>query len=47
MPTFRLTTNVPKDAIPDELLGRLTEQLAKATGKPAEVTIMEEGGGYC
>ncbi|XP_068098688.1 macrophage migration inhibitory factor-like [Hyperolius riggenbachi] len=36
MPTFELSTNVCKDAIPDSLLGSLTEQLAKATGKPKE-----------
>ncbi|CAI9535391.1 unnamed protein product [Staurois parvus] len=36
MPTFELFTNVPKDAIPEDLLCSLTEQLAKATGKPAE-----------
>ncbi|XP_069476000.1 macrophage migration inhibitory factor isoform X1 [Ambystoma mexicanum] len=36
MPIFQLNTNVPKDAVPDSLLGELTEQLAKATGKPAE-----------
>ncbi|XP_018421407.1 PREDICTED: macrophage migration inhibitory factor isoform X2 [Nanorana parkeri] len=36
MPTFELFTNVPKDALPEDLLGSLTEQLAKATGKPAE-----------
>ncbi|XP_069820163.1 macrophage migration inhibitory factor-like [Dendropsophus ebraccatus] len=36
MPTFELFTNVAKDAVPDNLLGSLTQQLAKATGKPAE-----------
>ncbi|KAM9329013.1 macrophage migration inhibitory factor [Gastrophryne carolinensis] len=36
MPTFQLFTNVAKDAIPEDLLGHLTEQLAKATCKPSE-----------
>ncbi|KAG8597202.1 hypothetical protein GDO81_002191 [Engystomops pustulosus] len=36
MPTFELFTNVARDAIPENLLCSLTEQLAKATGKPAE-----------
>ncbi|XP_063769065.1 macrophage migration inhibitory factor [Pseudophryne corroboree] len=36
MPIFDLFTNVARDAIPDNLLCSLTEQLAKATGKPAE-----------
>ncbi|KAG9487428.1 macrophage migration inhibitory factor-like [Eleutherodactylus coqui] len=36
MPTFELFTNVPRDAIPETFLCSLTEQIAKATGKPAE-----------
>ncbi|XP_063313121.1 macrophage migration inhibitory factor [Pelobates fuscus] len=36
MPTFVLSTNVCRDAIPENLLADLTSQLAKATGKPAE-----------
>lgn len=34
---FTIYTNVCKDAVPDSLLGDLTQQLAKATGKPAQV----------
>lgn len=37
MPMFAIQTNVCKDAVPDSLLGDLTQQLAKATGKPAQV----------
>lgn len=37
MPMFTIHTNVCKDAVPDSLLGELTQQLAKATGKPAQV----------
>lgn len=37
MPMFAIYTNVCKDAVPDSLLGDLTQQLAKATGKPAQV----------
>ncbi|NXS22011.1 MIF factor, partial [Mystacornis crossleyi] len=36
MPMFAIYTNVCKDAVPDSLLGDLTQQLAKATGKPAQ-----------
>lgn len=42
MPMFTIHTNVCKDAVPDSLLGELTQQLAKATGKPAQV---RPGGG--
>lgn len=42
MPIFAIYTNVCKDAVPDSLLGDLTQQLAKATGKPAQVRA---GGG--
>ncbi|XP_051829359.1 macrophage migration inhibitory factor [Antechinus flavipes] len=36
MPMFVVQTNVPRSAVPDSLLGELTAQLAKATGKPAQ-----------
>ena len=36
MPTFVVNTNVSRDAVPESLLGELTQQLAKATGKPAQ-----------
>uniref|UniRef100_A0A8D0DVC8 Macrophage migration inhibitory factor n=1 Tax=Salvator merianae TaxID=96440 RepID=A0A8D0DVC8_SALMN len=36
MPMFVLNTNVSRDAVPDELAGELTQQLAKATGKPVQ-----------
>ncbi|MEE6504290.1 hypothetical protein FKM82_005127 [Ascaphus truei] len=36
MPIFVLNTNVTRDAVPGNLLSDLTQQLAKATGKPAE-----------
>ncbi|NXJ14255.1 UNVERIFIED_CONTAM: hypothetical protein H355_008254 [Colinus virginianus] len=36
MPMFTIHTNVCKDAVPDSLMGELTQQLAKATGKPAQ-----------
>nr|AFN21496.1 macrophage migration inhibitory factor [Andrias davidianus] len=36
MPMFVLQTNVCKDAVPENLMGELTQQLAKATGKPAQ-----------
>lgn len=42
MPMFAIQTNVCKDAVPESLLGDLTQQLAKATGKPAQVRA---GGG--
>ncbi|KAL7863616.1 hypothetical protein SRHO_G00126000 [Serrasalmus rhombeus] len=35
MPMFVVNTNVSKDAVPAGLLSQLTEELAKATGKPA------------
>ncbi|KAL6479867.1 hypothetical protein MHYP_G00109000 [Metynnis hypsauchen] len=34
MPMFVVNTNVSKDAVPAGLLSQLTEELAKATGKP-------------
>ncbi|KAM4709772.1 macrophage migration inhibitory factor [Discoglossus pictus] len=36
MPIFAISTNVSRDAVPENLLSDLTQQLAKATGKPAE-----------
>ncbi|XP_028566736.1 macrophage migration inhibitory factor [Lacerta agilis] len=36
MPMFVVNTNVSRDAVPESLLGELTQQLAKATGKPAQ-----------
>ncbi|KAM4809905.1 macrophage migration inhibitory factor [Rhinophrynus dorsalis] len=36
MPVFAINTNVCRDAIPESLMGELTQQLAKATGKPSE-----------
>lgn len=38
MPMFCINTNVSKDAVPESLTGELTQQLAKATGKPAQVS---------
>lgn len=38
MPMFVVNTNVSKDAVPESLTGELTQQLAKATGKPAQVS---------
>ncbi|CAM2103202.1 macrophage migration inhibitory factor [Lepidochelys kempii] len=36
MPMFVVNTNVSKDAVPESLTGEITQQLAKATGKPAQ-----------
>ncbi|XP_062840179.1 macrophage migration inhibitory factor [Anolis carolinensis] len=36
MPMFVLNTNVAAEAIPESLTSEITEQLAKATGKPAQ-----------
>ncbi|KAG8455875.1 hypothetical protein GDO86_001896 [Hymenochirus boettgeri] len=36
MPIFALKTNLCRDGVPDNLLAELTQQLSKATGKPAE-----------
>ncbi|XP_030074615.1 macrophage migration inhibitory factor [Microcaecilia unicolor] len=36
MPIFSVYTNVSKDAVPETLLAEFTQQLAKATGKPAQ-----------
>ncbi|XP_001507338.1 macrophage migration inhibitory factor [Ornithorhynchus anatinus] len=36
MPIFTLQTNVSRAAVPAALLGELTQQLAQATGKPAQ-----------
>ena len=37
MPMFVVNTNVPRASVPDGLLSELTQQLAQATGKPAQV----------
>ncbi|ELW72604.1 Macrophage migration inhibitory factor [Tupaia chinensis] len=36
MPMFIVNTNVPRASVPDGLLSELTQQLAEATGKPAQ-----------
>ncbi|KAL8204104.1 UNVERIFIED_CONTAM: hypothetical protein K2H54_067529 [Gekko kuhli] len=36
MPMLVINTNVSRQAIPENLPGALTQQLAKATGKPAQ-----------
>nr|XP_033810933.1 macrophage migration inhibitory factor [Geotrypetes seraphini] len=36
MPILSVHTNVAKDAVPKTLLAEFTQQLAKATGKPAQ-----------
>ncbi|XP_004636370.1 macrophage migration inhibitory factor [Octodon degus] len=36
MPMFVLNTNVPRTSVPDGFLSELTQQLAQATGKPAQ-----------
>ncbi|XP_077016325.1 macrophage migration inhibitory factor [Tamandua tetradactyla] len=36
MPMFVVNTNVPRGSVPDGLLSELTQQLAQATGKPAQ-----------
>lgn len=38
MPMFVVNTNVAKSEVPVALLSDVTEELAKAMGKPAEVT---------
>ncbi|XP_062856711.1 macrophage migration inhibitory factor [Trichomycterus rosablanca] len=35
MPMFVVNTNVPKDAVPAGLMSDITQELAKAMGKPA------------
>lgn len=39
MPMFVVNTNVAKDSVPAELLSEATQELAKAMGKPAQVSI--------
>ncbi|KAM6423009.1 macrophage migration inhibitory factor [Liasis olivaceus] len=41
MPAFVVHTSVPRDALPEGLLGELTEELAKATGKPAQYVAVQ------
>lgn len=38
MPMFVVNTNVAKDSVPAELLSEATQELAKAMGKPAQVS---------
>lgn len=37
MPMFIVNTNVPRASVPEGFLSELTQQLAQATGKPAQV----------
>ncbi|XP_034294482.1 macrophage migration inhibitory factor [Pantherophis guttatus] len=41
MPAFVVSTNVSRDALPEGLLAELTEELAKATGKPAQYVSVQ------
>ncbi|XP_013917301.1 PREDICTED: macrophage migration inhibitory factor isoform X2 [Thamnophis sirtalis] len=41
MPAFVVSTNVSRDALPEGLLPELTEELAKATGKPAQYVSVQ------
>lgn len=45
MPMFVVNTNVPRASVPDGLLSELTQQLAQATGKPAQVCGSEQEEG--
>uniref|UniRef100_A0A8C6GZR3 Macrophage migration inhibitory factor n=1 Tax=Mus spicilegus TaxID=10103 RepID=A0A8C6GZR3_MUSSI len=36
MPMFIVNTNVPRASVPEGFLSELTQQLAQATGKPAQ-----------
>lgn len=45
MPMFVVNTNVPRGSVPDGLLSELTQQLAQATGKPAQVCREGTGRG--
>lgn len=47
MPMFVVNTNVPRASVPDGLLSDLTQQLAQATGKPAQVCREGTGRGGC
>lgn len=38
MPMFVVNTNVSKDAVPAGLMSEITQELAKAMGKPAQVS---------
>lgn len=40
MPMFVVNTNVAKDAVPAALLSEATQELAKAMGKPAQVSML-------
>lgn len=37
MPMFIVNTNIPRASVPEGFLSELTQQLAQATGKPAQV----------
>ena len=39
MPMFLVNTNVAKSDVPPALLSEATEELAKAMGKPAQVSL--------
>ncbi|KAK4813066.1 hypothetical protein QYF61_007568 [Mycteria americana] len=39
MPKFIVNTNISKDEVPESFTGELTQQLSKAMGKPAQVSI--------
>ncbi|XP_036708834.1 macrophage migration inhibitory factor-like [Balaenoptera musculus] len=40
MSIFLVNTNVPRASVPDGLLSDLTQQLAQATGKPAQYVTL-------
>lgn len=40
MPMFVVNTNVAKDAVPAALLTEASQELAKAMGKPAQVSML-------
>lgn len=46
MPMFTVNTNVPRASVPEGLLSELTQQLAQATGKPAQVCREGTGRGW-
>ncbi|KAM6155410.1 macrophage migration inhibitory factor [Rhynchocyon petersi] len=41
MPMFVLNTNVSRASLPDSLVSELTQQLAQATGKPAQYIAVQ------
>lgn len=46
MPMFVVNTNVAKDSVPAELLSEATQELAKAMGKPAQVSRLHFSSTY-